>query len=192
MTRPLVAAIRPTLLVLALALAASPVFAQAPPAAADTANPLMTTVKQLYEGVVRNVAESAEKVPEEVYAFKPSPDVRTFGEQIGHVTESLSAYCARAVGKPAPLIEVERTKKTKAELIGALKEARGYCDGVYGSMTDADAMKPIKMGQNEAPAVRLLIANISHANEHYGNLVTYMRIKGIVPPSTERAQQMRR
>jgi uncharacterized damage-inducible protein DinB len=192
MTRLFLVTIRPLLLALALTLAASPVLAQAPPAAADTANPLMTTVKSLYEGVVRNVAESAEKVPEDVYAFKPSPDVRSFGEMIGHVTEALSAYCARAVGKPAPLVEVERTKKTKGELVGALKEARGYCDGVYGSMTDADAMKPIKMGQNEAPAVRLLIANISHANEHYGNLVTYMRIKGIVPPSTERAQQMRR
>jgi uncharacterized damage-inducible protein DinB len=191
MSCPLAVTIRPILLGMALALAANTASAQTTPAA-DTSNPLMTTVKQLYEGVVRNVAESAEKTPEEVYAFKPSPDVRSFGEQIGHVAEGLSGYCARTVGKPSPLTDVEKTKKTKAELVAALKEARGYCDGVYGSMTDADAMKPIKMGQNEAPAVRLLIANISHVNEHYGNLVTYMRIKGIVPPSTERAQQMRR
>jgi hypothetical protein len=111
---------------------------------------------------------------------------------VGHVADSLASYCARAVAKPAPLSDVEKTKTTKADLVAALGEARGYCDGVYGSMTDADAMKMVKAGQNEVPAVRLLITNLSHVNEHYGNLVTYMRLKGIVPPSTERAQQMRR
>ena len=184
---------RPTVVLLALLFTAGPALAQStPPASAAPANPLSATLKQIYEGVVRNVAESAEKAPEDVYAFKPAPDVRTFGELIGHIADGLSSYCARAVSKAPPLADVEKTKKTKAELVAALKEARGYCDGVYGSMTDADAMTMIKMGANEAPAARLLIANISHINEHYGNLVTYMRIKGLVPPSTERAQQMRR
>ena len=182
---------RTSLFLLALLVFAWPVAAQTAPAA-PTADPLSTTMKQLFEGVARNVAESAEKTGEDIYPFKPTPEVRSFGEMIGHVADAMFSYCSRSVEKANPMPDVEKTKKTKAELVAALKEARGYCDGVYGSMTDAEALKTIKVGQNEMVRSRLLIANISHVNEHYGNLVTYMRLKGLVPPSTERAQQMRR
>jgi uncharacterized damage-inducible protein DinB len=181
------------LVALVLALSAAPALAQPASSVDPVANPLATTLKTMYEGVVRNIVDSANKAPEDLYAFKPSPDVRSFGEMLGHVADGLTSYCSRAAEAKNPVAEsVEKTKKTKAELIAALDYARGYCDGVYGSMTDADVMKTIAMGENKVLKARFLIANISHTNEHYGNLVTYMRIKGIVPPSTERAQQMRR
>ena len=74
----------------------------------------------------------------------------------------------------------------------ALNASVAYGDGVYGGMTDRAAMELVKAGQNMVPKARFLITNISHDNEHYGNLVTYLRLKGLVPPSTERAQQMRK
>jgi uncharacterized damage-inducible protein DinB len=81
----------------------------------------------------------------------------------------------------------------KAGLVKALNDSIAYCDGVYGTMTDAAVVEMVKMGQGEkatqAMRGRPLIGNISHDNEHYGNIVTYLRIKGIVPPSTERAQR---
>lgn len=167
-------------------------FAQAPASGAEPNDPLSATLKGLWDGVKRNVAESAEKMPEANYAFKPTPEVRSFGELIGHVANSAFSYCSRVKGEKNPNDGNDFEKKTaKADLQMGLTHAFAYCDGVYGSMTDAQAMEMMTMGQSSAPKVRLLIGNISHTNEHYGNIVTYMRLKGLVPPSTERAQQRR-
>jgi uncharacterized damage-inducible protein DinB len=184
---------RSCLSVLFVTLAAGLAPAQPVSPVDPVANPLSATLKSLYEGVVRNVVDSANKVPEDLYAFRPAPEVRSFGEMLGHVADAMTSYCARAAEAKNPVADsVEKTKKTKAEILAALDYARGYCDGVYGLVTDADALRTVTMGENKVPRARFLMANISHVNEHYGNLATYMRIKGIVPPSTERAQQMRR
>jgi len=165
-------------------------LAQAPAASAAPADPLSGTLKTLWDGVKRNIVESAEKMPEANYAFKPTPDVRTFGELLGHVANSNFNYCARVKGEKNPNEGNDIEKKTaKADVQKGLADSFAYCDGVYGGMTDAKAMEMMKMGQGEAPRARLLIGNISHDNEHYGNLVTYMRLKGLVPPSTERMQK---
>ena len=186
-------------------LIALPVVAQTPastpaqaPAAQATpttppAQPLSATLKSMWDGLKLNLVQSAEKMPEADYGFQPTKDVRTFGQMIAHVANSSFSYCARGKGEDNPNKEdFEKAKTTKADLVKALNDAVAYCDGVYGVMTDAAAMELVKAGQNLVPKARYLVANISHDNEHYGNLVTYMRLKGLVPPSTERAQQMRR
>jgi uncharacterized damage-inducible protein DinB len=162
-------------------------------AAAPPEQPLSATLKGMWDGLRLNLVQSAEKVPEADYGFQPTKEVRTFGQLIAHVANSSFSYCARGKGEDNPNKEdFEKTKTAKADLVKALNEAMTYCDSVYGAMTDAAAMELVKAGQNMVPKARYLIANISHDNEHYGNLVTYMRLKGIVPPSTERAQQMRK
>jgi uncharacterized damage-inducible protein DinB len=186
-------------------LTALPVVAQTPaaapaqvPAAQATpatppAQPLSATLKSMWDGLKLNLVQSAEKMPEADYGFQPTKDVRTFGQMIAHVANSSFSYCARGKGEDNPNKEdFEKTKTAKADIVKALNDAVAYCDGVYGGMTDAAAMELVKAGQNLAPKARYLITNISHDNEHYGNLVTYMRLKGLVPPSTERAQQMKR
>jgi uncharacterized damage-inducible protein DinB len=166
--------------------------AQAAPAT-PPAQPLSATLKGMWDGIKLNLVQSAEKMPEADFGFQPTKDVRTFGQLIAHVANSSFSYCARGKGEDNPNKEdFEKTRTTKADITKALNDAAAYCDGVYGGMTDAAAMELVKAGQNLVPKARFLITNISHDNEHYGNLVTYMRIKGIVPPSTERAQQMRR
>ena len=175
--------------------ASTPAQAPAAQAAPTTppAQPLSATLKSMWDGLKLNLVQSAEKMPEAEYGFQPTKDVRTFGQMIAHVANSSFSYCARGKGEDNPNKEdFEKTKTTKADLVKALNDAVAYCDGVYGVMTDAAAMELVKAGQNLVPKARYLIANISHDNEHYGNLVTYMRLKGLVPPSTERAQQMRR
>jgi len=166
--------------------------AQATPAT-PPAQPLSATLKSMWDGLKLNLVQSAEKMPEADYGFQPTKDVRTFGQMIAHVASSSFSYCARGKGEDNPNKEdFEKAKTTKADLVKALNDAVAYCDGVYGVMTDAAATELVKAGQNLVPKARYLIANISHDNEHYGNLVTYMRLKGLVPPSTERSQQMRR
>ena len=178
------------ILVLLLGIGAAPALAQAPAAAGAAADPLSRAVKSMWDGVKRNVAESAAKVSEENLAFKPTPEVRSFGQLLGHIANSAYSYCARAKGEANPNQGNDFEKKTaKADLVKAIADAFDYCDGVYGTLTDAKALEMIKAGQNEVVRVSPLITNISHTNEHYGNLVTYFRLKGIVPPSTERTMK---
>lgn len=171
--------------------------------AQQPADPLSASLKALYDGVKRNVVESADKVPEADYAFKPTPEVRSFGEMFGHIANSNYSYCSRVNGEKNPNAgnDFEKTP-TKAAMKKALADSFAYCDQVYAGMTDAKALAavpaaspatPPAAGAKPAPppplAARILVTVVSHTNEHYGNLVTYMRLKGMVPPSTERTQK---
>jgi uncharacterized damage-inducible protein DinB len=186
-------------------LLAVPSFAQAPAAAPaqapaaqaapaiPPAQPLSATLKSMWDGLKLNLVQSADKMPEADFGFQPTKEVMTFGQLLAHVANSSYSYCARGKGEENPNKEdFQKTRTTKADIVKALNDAVAYCDGVYGTMTDAAAMELVKSGQNLVPKARFLITNLSHDNEHYGNLVTYMRLKGMVPPSTERAQQMRK
>jgi len=148
-------------------------------------NPFSDDTKAAWNNVKNYILRAAEKMPEENYAFKPVPEVRTFGAILGHIADAQFSSCARAAGEMRAPAQVEKTKTTKAELTAALKEAAEFCDGVYGGMTDAKAAETVKAMGREVTRLGLLNGNTSHCNEHYGNLVTYLRIKGIVPPSSE-------
>jgi uncharacterized damage-inducible protein DinB len=162
------------------------------PAAAQT-KALAEALDRMNTGVARNVVEAAEKMPAADYAFQPAPDktVRTFGAFVGHIANASYGYCARVKGEPNPNKEDFEKVTDKAKLVAAIKGATTYCDAVYKAQTDASLSEMIASGQVQQPKGQALVQNISHSNEHYGNLVTYMRLKGLVPPSTERAQTPR-
>ncbi len=176
---------------LLVALAAAPLAAQMGGAGGmQSGNPVSATLKSAYQGVQRNLIETAEQVPESVYGFKPTPEVRSLGELIGHVAGAQYMYCGAAKGEKNPAAESQFDKETsKAALVKALKDSSAYCEAVYAGLTDAALDRMVTMGRRQVPAVSLLVQNIAHDNEHYGNLVTYMRLKGIVPPSTARSQR---
>jgi uncharacterized damage-inducible protein DinB len=162
------------------------IFALAAPAAAQTpANPLTSATKVGYDIVKGYITKAAEKVPEEHYSFKPSPDVRTFGQLVAHIADANHMICAAAGGTAKPGDSIEKTKTSKADLQKALAESFAACDGVYAAMTDTKGMETAKFFLGEQPRISILAFNTAHDFEHYGNLVTYMRIKGIVPPSSE-------
>jgi len=186
-------------------LVALPVFAQTPAAQASQApaaqaappvgptEPLSRVLFNGYNAQKMNLTQSADKVTEADYAFQPTKEVRTFGQMVAHVANSQFSLCSGAKGEPNPnKDDFEKSATTKAAIVKALADSFAYCDTIYLTLTDAKALELIKAGQNEVPRAGRLISNVAHDNEHYGNLVTYMRIKGYVPPSTERAQQMRR
>jgi uncharacterized damage-inducible protein DinB len=165
-----------TVLLLSLAV---PVFAQS--------KALAESLARMHAGVARNVVEAAEKMPDADFAFQPSKDVRTFGGFVGHVANASYSYCSRAKGEANPNKEDFEKPLSKSALVAAIKGATAYCDTIYKAQTDASLAEMVTMGQTQQPRGQLLIQNVSHSNEHYGNLVTYMRLKGLVPPSTERA-----
>lgn len=149
-------------------------------------NPISAGQKAQYTSVKNNILRSAEKMPEADYAFKPTPEVRNFGQLLAHVADANYMICSIASGKTNPAPGVEKTKTTKADIVQALKESFAYCDPVYDGMTDAQGVEIVKMFGSQVAKLTALSANTGHDMEHYGNIVTYLRMKGIVPPSSER------
>lgn len=133
------------------------------------------------------VIAAAEKMPEENYSFKPTPEVRSFGQLVGHLADSQYFFCALAAGETKPAGGVEKSKTSKAELVAALKEAVAYCSKTYAGMTDSKGGEMVKMMSYDFARLTVLSGNTAHDYEHYGNMVTYMRLKGIVPPTSEKS-----
>ena len=158
---------------------------------AQSANPLSGGAKATYEVVKGYIIKSAAKVGEENYAFKPTPEVRSFGQLIGHVADSNFAICSTAAGEKPPMggfdpaSSIEKSKTTKADLQQALADSFAYCDKVHAAMTDTAGAQTVKFFNGDMAKLSVLEFNTHHDFEHYGNMVTYMRLKGIVPPSSE-------
>jgi uncharacterized damage-inducible protein DinB len=161
-------------------------FSQEKAAVPAQDNPLSTFNKRAYGQMKDWLLRSAEKVPEQHYNFRPTEAVRSFGQIVGHVADVQYMFCSLARGEKNPGLKIEQTKTTKADLIAALKDAFVYCDQAYDSMTDASGIQMVKLARSDTPKLSVLTVNLSHSALHYGNLVTYMRLKNIVPPSSER------
>jgi uncharacterized damage-inducible protein DinB len=147
-------------------------------------NPFSAETKGFYNQIKNNIVKSAEKMPEADYSFKPTPAVRSFGQIIGHVADAQYEFCAPVKGEKKSS-DVEKTVNGKAALVAALKEAFSYCDAEYNSMTDASAAEKVKFFGRDMTKLGILNFNVAHSNEHYGNIVTYLRLKNLVPPSSE-------
>jgi uncharacterized damage-inducible protein DinB len=155
-------------------------------------NPLSTWLRNAYMGNRNNITRSAEKMPEENYGMRPGAqeEVRTFGQQVGHIANYNYLWCSQAKGEKNPAAGNLEKLSTKAEFLKALGDAFAYCDGVYNALTDASGMEMIDITQESGRQTRslrmaLLILNYGHNNEIYGNIVTYLRMKNIVPSSSE-------
>jgi uncharacterized damage-inducible protein DinB len=149
-------------------------------------NPYTTGIRDQHRRIDGIVIRAVEKVPEDVLAFKPTPDVRSFAEIVGHIADAHYLLCRTAHEN---VFEIKREHElkpgTKADLIAALKKSIAYCDQAFAATTDANGTTPVKLGSSNVSKLMVLNLNVSHTWEHYGNLVTYMRLKGIVPPTSE-------
>lgn len=183
---------------LALALATTVVGAQAQGApkptpkkpATTSANPLSDSLRSQWDTVKTYYLKSADEMPEESYDFKPVETVRTFGQIVAHVAGANYDICAAAKGEKSPFSEnyfVEHAT-TKVDIVKAAKDSVAYCDGAFAAATDRNLLSQIPNPFSPSSTTArgsALVDNIGHVNEHYGNLVTYLRIKGLVPPSSQ-------
>ena len=172
---------------LALAATAMAQNAAPAPAAAPTPKTIGAYNKEIFQGMKAIVLRAAEVMPEENYNFKPVDTVRTFGQILGHIADSQYFFASTVLGEKSPAPQVEKTKTTKAELIAALKDAFAYTDKAFDGMTDASAAEMVKLMGSDAPKLGVLTTNSLHTVEHYGNLITYLRMKGLVPPTSDPA-----
>lgn len=150
------------------------------------ANPVIASTRPTYDQVKDYILRAVEQMPEEHFAFRPTPDVRTFGQLIGHIASTQYFFCSAALNERNPdTREFEKTHTTKAALTEAIRASFKYCDRAY-EMTDAQATRRQAIsGWGERAPLSILVLNIGHDFEHYGNIVTYMRLKGMVPPSSQ-------
>jgi len=169
--------------ILALALAA-------PVAAQGSTNPISDGIRSQWNGVKRNIQQSAELMPDANFDFRPVDGVRNFGEILAHVAGASYAICAAAKNEKTPFSEdhFEKNATKRADIVKATTDAIAYCDAAFTALTDATAGQSVPNPFGSAPMTRAgaLVLQIGHDNEHYGNLVTYFRMNGIVPPSSRR------
>ena len=156
---------------------------QGPPP--SPANPITASEKGLYSFISGAVISAAQKMPEENYSFKPTSDVRSFGQLVGHVADASYMFCSQASGEANPMKDIEKTKTSKTDLVAAVKDAVAYCNKTFDSMTDAQGGQMVKLFNFQLARLTVLSLNTAHTDEHYGNMVTYLRLKGIVPPTSE-------
>lgn len=153
---------------------------------ASAQDAMISATKAQFGLIKGNVTKAAAKVSEADYGFKPTPDVRSFGELVGHMANANYMICAAALGEKSPsTTNIEKTVTGKAALEKALADSFAYCDGVFAKMTAASAVEEVKFFTGPTPRLGVLAFNNVHDMEHYGNMVTYMRLKGLVPPSSE-------
>lgn len=140
-------------------------------------------VRSAWSSVSGNLVTAAAKFPESDYGFRPSPDVRSFAQLIGHVADSHFMFCAPLLPQANPRSGAEKLT-SKAELLTALKNSVDFCTAAADRLSDGDSA-PVKLFGRDRVKLSVLWTNIAHTNEHYGNVATYLRIKGLVPPSSE-------
>jgi hypothetical protein len=146
---------------------------------------LATSLQNAYATLKGNLTQAAEKMPEANYGFKPAPDpeLRTYGQWIGHQADNQFINCATLKGVPNPSPAQGNEKKVaKAELVKALADAFAFCDGAMAALTDQNALQLIKQGDGETARGGVASALLSHGLESYGIVVVYMRAKGVAPP----------
>ena len=161
---------------IALLLVSSPVVAQ---------EPLVQSLKGLHDVTRQVIMATARDLGEDVYAFRPTDEVRTAGQILAHIADGQFIFCSAAAGEANPHPDsIEQSATTKAAIVAGLEEGFAYCDRVYAATTDANATVGVEFFAGTSTRGGVLAFNSAHNYEHYGNLVTYMRINGLVPPSS--------
>jgi uncharacterized damage-inducible protein DinB len=167
---------------------AIPASAQSP----APANPIASGVRTSWDGAKRNLTRSADEMPASDYGFRPVDTVRTFGQILAHVAGANYVFCSAAKGEKSPHAEdaFEKTATTRAQIVKALADSIAYCDAAYAALDDRHAAEMVELpfGMGKGARALPLMMNTGHLQEHYGNLVTYFRVKGMVPPSSQPAK----
>lgn len=152
---------------------------------ADASRAAVAAARASWMAAHSYIVRSAEQMSEADFAFKPVATVRSFAQIVAHVADDETGWCAQILGEPMKQTQFEKTLTAKAQVIKAIRDAGSYCEKAY-ALTDAQAAGVTTIWGGQQPKIKGLMDNAAHDWEHYGNIVTYMRIKGMVPPSSQK------
>ena len=148
------------------------------------ANPLVASSKGIFAIAKGDVLGSIDKFPDNLWSYQPTKEVRTVAQLFAHIADAQYEFCGPVAEGKQVSKDIEKTAKTKADIVAALNTAFAYCDDAFSKMTDADAAAVIPFFGMRSSKLGIMDFNTAHTMEHYGNLVTYMRLNNIVPPSS--------
>jgi len=155
---------------------------------AQTASPLSTELRQMYTTIKTNLLKMANKMPAEDYSFRPTPEIETFAQRVAHIARANLRTCAGLKGETKSLDLASKTGR--ADLVAGLEQSFAYCDSVFESLTDLTAVEMVngRIGSPPSPDPRTRLSImwnvVRHSNELYGYMAVYLRLKGVVPPSS--------
>ena len=153
----------------------------------QAADPTVASIKGTFDLVKGNILKAAAQVPDDMYAFKPTPDIRSMGALFAHIADANFMFCAAASGEKPTMSGIEKEKTAKKDVVAALEASFTFCESAFSGMTTARANETIKFFlPGTHTRIGVLAVNNAHDYEHYGNVVTYMRLKGLVPPSSQK------
>jgi uncharacterized damage-inducible protein DinB len=136
--------------------------------------------------IMGNITKAAAQVPEDRYTYRATPEVRSLGQLFAHVADASYAICSAVSGEKAPEGSIEETKTVKADIQQALSDAAAFCGRAYEAVNDTTGGEPVTLfGSINTTRLGALAFNNAHNMEHYGNIVTYMRLNKMVPPSSQ-------
>jgi uncharacterized damage-inducible protein DinB len=154
-------------------------------AAAQAPDPATASIRGTFDLVKGNIMKAAAQIPEDMYAFKPTPEVRSMGALFAHIADANFMICGAASDEKPTMTGIEKTKTTKKDLAEALEASFKFCESAFSGLTGARANETVKFFlPGTHTRLGVLAFNNAHDFEHYGNIVTYMRLKGMVPPSS--------
>ena len=183
---------RAFMFVIGTVLLASSASAQMPGGAGGQTIGLAASLQRSYAGIKQNLTEAADKMADADYGYRPSPEIRPYGGQFGHVANAHYGLCSALKGEANPMMGKDLEKlTTKPEFVKALADSFAYCDGAVAALTDENALQMVKQGPNQIARAAVVANLIAHDNEEYGVVGVYLRTKSMVPPSTERMMRGR-
>ena len=166
-----------------MGIAAAAAMAQVPGGPAGPA----AEAQRAYNGLKANILKAANNMPAEDYSFKPTPEVRTFARVVNHISEAQLHTCGALNGTAMDALpKVPEETADKAAIGQALEGAFAACDRAFSAASDSTLTEMVTMGPAKRSRVGLLWGTVSHDNEQYATLALYMRLKGLVPPSSEK------
>ena len=156
------------------------------------ADPITEQLQKSFDATRNQITLMAEAIPDDKYDYKPTPDVRNFREILQHLVSENYSFIGTASGEKGKDPKEINALKTKAEIIGALKESYEWGTKILAGWNDQKALETVTFRNQQVPRFAVVIAHAKDNHEHYGNLVTYARLNGIVPPRTAARQQQQR
>ena len=166
----------------ALTLAAATLNAQTPPPPAGPAAEARTS----YMNLKGNILKAADKMPEADFQYRPTPEIRTYAKIINHITMAQMRTCNALNGTTFDPKSMPSDTADKATILAGLKASFDVCDRAYGALTDGQLIDVVTVGPASRSRIGAAWGNVSHDNEQYAELSTYLRLKGLVPPTAEK------
>lgn len=142
-------------------------------------------VQRSYNGLKANILKAANNMPADSYSYRPTPDIRTFARVVNHITEAQLRACG-AVNGTTELYKVPAETADKTAIVAGLQASFAECDKAFAALSDANLLETHTVGPTTRARISLAWATVSHDNEQYATLALYMRLKGLVPPSSEK------